>query len=291
MPKPSYRQIPPKPVRTEFSCAQVFEISFTTCPARAGEADVADTILYEKGIGCVTAMGFNANDVSPDESIFGEIAELFGQDIANTTEPGYVDDSRALEIAESKDGFIYLAKTDQKYDFSSSWGSVKKGSNIVDLDVLRRIASYQFSTKSVVAAQIRMYKPSKVPRRWHARYTSSHATPDGVHVPEGESNVTNIPPNSGLVIVKNSKLRHYAVMLKSSEVSKLFYPTFCNTTAGFRLFATQEPFNNKGQVNVKNQKTSDQTVRGLKGLGVTNTGSCRTIQLAARLELTAPTPA
>lgn len=134
--------------------------------------------------------GFDVNNVSPDASIFGAVTSEFGNDI-DAIKPDYVDDTRALQIAQSKvgfrlimdddkssilvtgkDGFIYLASTDQKYDFSSPWGSVKQGSNIVDLDVLGRITSYIFSKRSVRAAQIKMFKPSKVPKGFHARYVS-----------------------------------------------------------------------------------------------------------------------
>lgn len=89
--------------------------------------------------------------------------------------------------------------------------------------------------------------------------------------------------NSGLVIAKGQNTKHYAVLLKSGKVTKLFYPTFCKTNTGFRLFATEFAFTKSGSPDVKkvkNQKAILQVKQGLQALGVTDTTTCRTVQLS-----------
>lgn len=170
-------------------------------------------------------------------------------------------DSRAVEIAESKvgfrlimdddkssvlvtgtDGYIYLANTKENYDFSSPWGSVKPDSNVVDLDVLGRIVSYKFSTKSVLAAQVKVFKPSKVPKDFHARYA--------IHFLSSEEMMANM---KSLIVVWSSRKGTMPSIMPSFSRARRF-PISCT-----RLFARLTKGSGCSQPNLLTQRMEFRT--------------------------------
>ncbi|KAJ5924822.1 hypothetical protein N7466_009009 [Penicillium verhagenii] len=157
--------------------AQVFDI---------WERDLFNTPLYDHGIGCVSANGFNTTDVDPDTGVIKDVIDHFGgRNIANSpvkisdvarilttkdpkSEVEYVivmDEAGETILVSGTDGGIYLVKTKEAYDLSAPWGSVA-GQGSITADTFGRFLSYRYvpsGTKNLDLAEISVHDPASMP--------------------------------------------------------------------------------------------------------------------------------
>ncbi|KAH8881082.1 hypothetical protein GQ53DRAFT_773647 [Thozetella sp. PMI_491] len=183
--------------------------------------DFRTDTIYDKGLLCVTAEGFDVDNVNPDKSdIFDTTPKTLGVDINDVKTPlnnvagnltqantnaGYrviMESEREFIVLSGKDGFIYLAKPDATTDVSAPWGSsdIKSGSLV--FDVFGRALSHGEVKDGVVS--ITVQDTAKVPSSDRA------ATPEEQHRP-------------------------------------IIFPTFCKTPTGRRLFGTEILFGKGGK--------------------------------------------
>ncbi|KAJ4158394.1 uncharacterized protein LMH87_008921 [Akanthomyces muscarius] len=237
--------------------------------------DIRTDILYEKGIACVTEDGFDTTAVEPDVSVFDTVSgKLDGADIANVTPQindvaanltsnhgtnvGFriiMDEDKTSILVSGQDGHIYLVGTDELYDVSSPWGTIDLKSNGVNLDVFGRIMAYYPDKYARLIADVGMYEPDKVPDKERAAALVNLKTDDkdfGI---------------STLLLTRNGK-------------NALYYPTFCKTDKGLRLYGTYMVVDKNGQVRA-NSATVANIKRGLAQFGAGR--PCRTVQLTTKL--------
>lgn len=85
------------------------------------------------------------------------------------TKTGYriiMDYDQTSILVSGQDGYIYLVKSEQKYDLSAPWGTIDVHSNAVDLDVFGRIMSNYVVERHV--ASISVNNVDKVPQNYKA---------------------------------------------------------------------------------------------------------------------------
>ncbi|KAJ5918943.1 hypothetical protein N7454_010087 [Penicillium verhagenii] len=157
--------------------AQVFDL---------WERDLFNTPLYDHGIGCLSAKGFDADDVDPDSGVIQDVIDHFGgSNIANssvkisnvagnlTTEDPeskvrymiIMDEAEETILVSGTDGFIYLVKTKEAYDLSAPWAYVGRHGSIT-ADTFGRLLSYRSvssGTKDLELAEISVHKPANMP--------------------------------------------------------------------------------------------------------------------------------
>lgn len=85
------------------------------------------------------------------------------------TKTGYrviMDYEQTSILVSGHDGFIYLVKSDERYDLSAPWGSVDAHSNTVDYDVFGRIMANYVAER--YAAMVSVVAVEKVPKNYKA---------------------------------------------------------------------------------------------------------------------------
>ncbi|KAH8890636.1 hypothetical protein GQ53DRAFT_765831 [Thozetella sp. PMI_491] len=194
------------------------------------EKELREDVLYEKGIACITADGFDTSAVNPDVSVFIPVTEELKNDIANETFQitdiaskieqknntiGFriiMDVTRKSILVAGEDGYIYLVDTRGKYDLSAPWGTAKPNSTVIDLDVFGRIMAYTPDDSERLAAEVTLWDPAWMPPGEKAAAFA---------VLEGQGYGRNL----------------YGVLLARDDKKFVYYPTFCKTDKGNRLAA------------------------------------------------------
>lgn len=72
-----------------------------------------------------------------------------------------MDEDKTSILVSGEDGYIYLVKTDENYDFSAPWGTIDQKSNTVDLDVFGRIITHRLI--SYFLSSVQVFDVDKVP--------------------------------------------------------------------------------------------------------------------------------
>ncbi|KAH8896775.1 hypothetical protein GQ53DRAFT_760879 [Thozetella sp. PMI_491] len=240
--------------------------------------DIKTFNLYEKGIGCVTLDGFNTNNVGNTTGIINDVVQKLKtnpnkkptiNDVAATLKPpprdfGFrviMNEAKEAIMVSGNDGYIYLASNDQRYDSSAPVGSVNLTSNLFNMDVYARIMAYKADGLKGYAAQVRFWNVSKIPEDEKAAFL-------------------NVLDNTD----KKDAI-YYGLMLKEKKVD-IYFPTFCKTASGTRLYATEFAIDKDGNIVDNEGKRGDQPdlIKGLQNFGVQDPKrNCGTVRLTSSL--------
>ncbi|KAL7911957.1 hypothetical protein GGI35DRAFT_492031 [Trichoderma velutinum] len=239
---------------------------------------MSSTTVYEKGLVCVTTNGIDMAAVEPTASVFNDVIKKFGRDLVGTSMPtstdvagkmtpakgraGFrivMDKSKTSILVSGKDGYIYLVHTDEEYDISSPWGTIDLPTDIVNMDVFGRIMSNELDTSAGSAAQVSVHDPTKIPSNKEA---------------------------AGLIDLETSSKdsQAYGVALRSRNEVLFYYPTFCPTDVGLRLFGTNYTIDENGEIGAPSPESRASLIKGLGQFDVKDASKCRTLWLTSNIQ-------
>ncbi|KAI0388747.1 hypothetical protein F5Y17DRAFT_180805 [Xylariaceae sp. FL0594] len=233
--------------------------------------DIRTDIIFHKDLGCVTLSGFSSPQ--PEPNVIPTVAKkLGGKDIANlvpktkakTVKPpqpankaGYrviMDKDKTAILVSGRDGFVYLVSTSDAYDVSAPWGSVNVTANAFSMDVFGRLVSHKTDSHSRLTSTAMVWYPQSIPADYQA---------------------------GAFALVKEAGKQTYIFAITDNDKVYPYYPTFCKTAQGLRLYPTYYPIDKDGKLQAPADQV-DAFAAGFREWGFSNfLQVCNTVSLSA----------
>ncbi|KAI1817053.1 hypothetical protein GGS20DRAFT_535201 [Poronia punctata] len=234
--------------------------------------DIRTDIIFHKALGCVTPAGFS--NPQPAPGLIQQVTKKVGRDLANnipkirdvaatlkppkpTNNAGYrviMDQDKTSILVSGRDGHVYLVSTSEAYDLSAPWGSVDVDYNAFSLDVFGRVVSYMTDVHSRIASVVKVWDPQNIPADWRA---------------------------GAFTLVKEDGKQTYLFAITNDGTVYTYYPTFCKTPQGLRLYPTFYLIDKDGHLSAPDDYLNELN-QGFSDLGISSPQqNCRTVWLSA----------
>ncbi|KAH8887403.1 hypothetical protein GQ53DRAFT_809091 [Thozetella sp. PMI_491] len=207
--------------------------------------EIRDDTIYEQEIACINipekeesksprsendiirdAKYTAKHDVSRDKPHIDNVA-------ANITTPpkqfGYrviMAEDKGSVLASGKDEYIYLVPEKQHYDASAPIGSGNLTTGLFDVDIHQRVMAYRPDGHQGYAAAVTFWNATMIPMDEKAAFIKLLSKDDGKPKKKGE--------------------RLYYGLEFKDQSAVVYFPTFCKTNKGTRLYGTQFAMKDEG---------------------------------------------